>query len=141
MKRRFTVKASAAAKSRHKVTASSVMASAKMYVEDNAGGRDILLTDGTRWWYPELAPTGYFGDVDIYGPSNIDGTARELRLAIRNGERWTPEDMVDEVVGGLSGWTEIDEYRGMTIEDIDSQVNYNDDGTPKGHDETIWVEV
>lgn len=141
MKKRFVVKASTAAKRRNKVTASSVMASAKMYVEDNAGGRDILLTDGNHWWYADLAPTGYLGDVDVYGPGNIDGTARDIRTAIRNGEMWTPDEMVDEVVGGLSGWTEIADYQGMTIEDIDSLVNYNEDGTPKGHDETTWIEV
>ena len=141
MKKKFVVKASAAAKRRNKVTASSVMASAKMYVEDNNGGRVVLLTDGNRWWYDHLAPTGYFGDVDVYGPNDIDGAAREIRNAINNGEIFTPEDMVDEIAEGMPGWTEVDEYRGMTIEDIDSQVNYNDDGTPKGHDETVWVEI
>lgn len=134
-----SVNASVSAKRRN-VFASSASES-RMYVEDNNGGRDILLSLGGKWYYFKIDGR-MFGDIDIYSGS-IESVARKLRQAMDNGQIYDLDEYEGQSDDELDyyGLERVPEYDGHTIDDIDWQVNYNSDGTPMGHDETTWVEV
>lgn len=143
-KRRFTVKASRDAR-RRSVRASRITASAKMYVDENNGSTDVLITDGNRWWYANIDSSGMFGDVDMYS-GDADSVARDIRNAIKRGDLYEAEDYVSDAQSGDDLWYEVPEFRGKTIKDIEYMVNYEEDPysgdvLPKGHDESYFVEV
>lgn len=102
----------------------------KMYLEFNNGNNGLLLTDGNRWIYIDA----YEINADISKPKTAEENIRE---AIEAGDLYEPEDLFDEC---LDQEHEIEEYRGMTIEEIDRKINYID-GMSKGHDITIWKEI
>lgn len=119
---------------------------AKMYLEDNNAGMDILITDENgHWWYSNIDSNGFYGDAEIYcdGEDPINEALENLRREINEGSTYSAEDWIEEY-----GNVEQPEprYDGkMTIDDIDVVCNYElnsfGDLVPMGHDETEWYEV
>lgn len=102
----------------------------KMYIEYNNGGNGILLTDGNQWIYLDAA--------EITADISAEETAAEnVRNAIENGDLYGAEDLWEEL---FDEEHHITDYDGMTLDDIDTAVNY-EDGMPKNHDVTTWEEI
>jgi hypothetical protein len=114
---------------------SDLMDGFRVFVQDDNGGRGILITDGSDWWYTDCAPDGMYGDVDILEGSS-ESVAQKLRAAYESGEIGFDPDY---------GFRRVDEYSGYTLDDIDDLANYETnsfgDRVPIGHDNTSWVEV
>lgn len=102
----------------------------KMYVEFNNGGSCLLLTNGTSWMY--LDATEIVPDI-----SEEETAAENIRNAIKNGDLYDAEDLWEEL---FDEEHHITDYDGMTLDDIDTAVNY-EDGMPKNHDCTSWEEI
>ena len=118
---------------------------AKMYLESNNAGLDILITDENgNWWYSEIDNRGYYGDAEIYcdgetEEERINAALENLRREISNGTTYSADDYIEEVACNESPNPYYDGK--MTIDEIDNVCNYNNDGTPIDHDNIIWYEV
>lgn len=123
----------------------------KMYLENNNAGRVILVTDGVHWYAWDGAPSGYVGDIDLYrqyideNGEEIECTdeqiANDIREGIKAGAIYSADDFIIENNADELAEHEIENYHGMTIDDIDRRVNYTSDGYPLGHDITSWIEI
>lgn len=102
----------------------------KMYIEYNNGGSCLLLTDGTRWMY--LDATEIVPDI-----SEEETAAENVKNAIESGDLYGAEDLWEEC---FDDEHHISEYDGLTLDEIDTAVNY-ENGMPKGHDCTTWEEI
>lgn len=102
----------------------------KMYIEYNNGNNGILLTDGSQWIYLDAAEIA----ADI---SEEETAAENVRNAIENGDLYGAEDLWDEC---FDDEHHISEYDGLTLDEIDTAVNY-ENGMPKNHDVTTWEEI
>lgn len=102
----------------------------KMYIEYNNGNNGILLTDGSHWMYLDAAEI----TADI---SKEETAAENVRSAIENGDLYGAEDLWEEC---FDDEHHISEYDGLTLDEIDTAVNY-ENGMPKGHDCTTWEEI
>ena len=130
MKRKFTVKASVRAKGNRIFAATA----SRMFVQEDNGGRGILLNVGREWSYNDCSPNGTYGDVDILSGS-IESVASRIRKAIQNGEVYGPNDFgIDDLDD--YGFRAIPEYRGMTIAEIDEYENNGRD-----FDMTSYAEI
>lgn len=118
---------------------------AKMYLESNNAGYDILITDENgRWWYANT-DDGKYGDADLYDFDGCDTEAERVEKALANLRReinrgtYNAEDWIEDF-GRDNEPVEV--YDGkMGIDEIDNVVNYYSDGTPIGHDDFDWYEV
>ena len=114
---------------------------AKMYLEENNSGRDILITDENGKWFYSSLDNGFYGEVDVY-EGTVEEAVNNLRNSISEGNTYSAEDW-------LYDYAEDHEpvYDGcMTIDDIDEEENYitdiySGDRHPLDHDITTWYEV
>lgn len=123
---------------------------AKMFLEDNNAGREILITDEQgKWWY---APSGWtYGDADLYphaetNEEEINIVIDNLRREIANGTTYSAQDFIDDMNDEESAERIVEQYSGaMTIDEIDNYVNYTyntfGDHVRIGHDESCWYEI
>lgn len=121
---------------------------AKMYLEINNGGYDILITDENgHWWYSELT-NGYYGDANVYcdgetEEERISAALENLRREIAGGTTYSADDYIEEVACNESPNQYYDGK--MSIDEIDNVVNYETnsfgDLVPINHDVTEWYEV
>lgn len=123
---------------------------AKMYLEENNAGVEILITDEKgRWFY---APSGStYGDADLY-PDAEDSIERinkvldNLRTEIAKGTTYNAEEFLDDMNEEEMEEREVKEFKGfMSIDDVDNYENYTTnsfgDSVRLGHDEKVWYEV
>lgn len=128
---------------------------AKMYLESNNAGLEVLITDEKgRWFY---APSGStYGDADLYPDAEDSDDAfmkalYNIRTEIAKGTTYNAEEFLDDMNEEEMEEREVKEYKGcMNIGEVDEIVNYTTDyntditGNTKvrlGHDESFWVEV
>lgn len=102
----------------------------KMYIEYNNGNNGILLTDGNQWIYLDASEI----TADI---STEETAAENVRNAIENGDLYCAEDLWEEC---FDDEHHISEYDGLTLDEIDTAVNYEGE-MPKGNDCTTWEEI
>lgn len=122
---------------RKPVMAAQTYSDQSLYVEENNGYTTLVARDGDSWFYYDGAD---FLGINLYG--DIDEIARKISDALKSGE-WdfmSVSDVVNDAAAS-SNWSWIKEYQGYSLDDIDHEVNYNSDGTAKGHDETSWCEI
>lgn len=123
---------------------------AKMYLEINNGGKDILVTDEQGHWYYASTETT-FGEVDLYPecesfPDEVMHVLYTLRREIKAGTTYGAQDVLDDMNDEERAEREIAVFHGFqTINDVDGYVNftYNSfgDRVRLGHDEAFWLEV
>lgn len=114
---------------------------ATAYLEHNNGGRWILYNYNGKWWYEDFDMNGFFGDVDMYATDEY-------------GEEFSDEIIAESLKRQYMEWGTLDSdffdensehytsgYDNMSIDDIDTEINYNSDGTPKGHDESYFTKI
>ena len=123
---------------------------AKMYLEINNGGKDILVTDEHGHWY--YAPVGAnFGEVDIYPDAEsyeeeIENVLYHLRKEIEAGTTYGAQDFLDDMNDEERAEREVKAFHGFqTIDEVDDYENFTDnsfgDHVRLGHDESYWFEV
>lgn len=123
---------------------------AKMFLEINNGGKDILVTDEHGHWY--YAPVGSnFGGVDLYPAAEsfedeVMHVLYMLRREIKAGTTYGAQDVLDDMDDEEKTAREVEAYHGCkSIDDVDYHVNFLDncfgDHVRLGHDETYWLEV
>lgn len=123
---------------------------AKMYLEINNGGKDILVTDEHGHWY--YAPVGSnFGEVDLYPDAEsfddeVKNVLYHLRREIEAGTTYGAQDVLDDMSDEEKAEREVEAYHGCkSIDDVDYYTNTLDnsfgDRVRLGHDESYWFEV
>lgn len=123
---------------------------AKMFLEINNGGKDILVTDEHGHWY--YAPVGSnFGNVDLYPDAEsfedeVMHVLYMLRREIKAGTTYGAQDVLDDMSDEEREEREIEAYHGFkSIDDVDDYENFTSplfgDRVRLGHDETYWFEV
>ena len=116
--------------------------SAKMYIEENNGGKDILITDGEGKWY-YIGAMSHYGDIDLY-EEDEDGCDKPIEEIAKNLRNYIAEgaDNVYDLLGEYGNEEyECIKYRGcLSIEEIDRICNYIDD-MPSNVDVTRWIEI
>lgn len=123
---------------------------AKMYLEINNGGKDILVTDEQGNWY--YAPVGSnFGNVDLYPdaesfPDEVMNVLYSLRREIKAGTTYGAQDVLDDMNDEVRAEREVTVFHGFkSIDDVDEYENttFNSfgDRVRLGHDESYWFEV
>ena len=75
------------------------MSKIKMYIEEDNGGRAVIITNGSRFYANACAPDGYFGDVDI-----IDGTLTEIVEELSEEYGDIIPDIYETAENELDGW-------------------------------------
>ena len=97
---------------------------AKMYIQEVEGTRHILLNFGDKWYAPDTAPSGCWGDVNLYGDLHGE-TFNDIveKLRIQNSD--TSFDEVDFLNGDFG--EPIEQYEKKTIEEIEEIENYESD--------------
>lgn len=124
---------------------------AKMYLEINNGGKDILVTDEQGHWYYAPTESTYFCNVDLYPhtesfPDEVMHVLYMLRREIKAGTTHGAQDVLDDMNDDERAEREIAVFHGLqTIDDVDKYVNfiYTDAGdhVRRAHDEAFWLEV
>ena len=95
------------------------MTNVRMYLQEDNGGRGLLLNINDLWYYNTCAPSGYFSGVDIVG-NDLNVTEKTLINAIKDGEI-DIEEVAENAAHGEAGWTYIEEYDKKSIIDIISE--------------------
>ena len=75
------------------------MSKIKMYIEEDNGGRAVIITDGSRFYANACASDGFFGDVDI-----IDGTLMEIAKELSAEYGDIIPDFWEDAENEVSGW-------------------------------------
>lgn len=123
---------------------------AKMFLEINNGGKDILVTDENGHWY--YAPTdSNFGNVDLYPDAEsfedeVMLVLYTLRCEIKAGTTYGAQDVLDNMSDEEKEEREVKVYEGfMSIDDVDYYENYIKnsfgDRVRRCCDDTLWLEV
>lgn len=116
---------------------------ATIYLENNNAGRVLLVNYNNEWFYDIKSYNylhGRYGNVDIYACNEDNETLSIEEIAPQLAEFFKNEADIDEwYIRDIMSY--VEEFDGMTIDDIDKCTNFNSDGTPIGHDETIWAKV
>lgn len=120
---------------------------AKMYLEINNGGYDILITDENGHWYYSELTNGYYGDANVYcngetEEERVNAALENLRREIA-GNTYSAEEWLDDYADSVEP---VKSYDGkMSIDEIDNVVNYEynsfGDLVPINHDIIEWYEV
>ena len=110
----------------------------KMYFEINNGNNGILIENDGKWMYFDASEIPV--DISEYtdGNRNIDAALYRIRAAINSGDLYGLDDFIDEYSNDEKH--AISEFDGMTIDDIDEYINY-ENGIPKNHDLSAWYEI
>lgn len=123
---------------------------AKMFLEINNGGKDILVTDEQGHWYYALVGSN-FGEVDLYPDAEsfedeVMHVLYSLRREIKAGTTYGAQDVLDDMNDDERAEREVEAYHGFkSIDDVDEYENntFNSFGdlVRLGHDESYWFEV
>ena len=123
---------------------------AKMFLEINNGGKDILVTDEQGHWF--YAPVGSnFGEVDLYPDAEsfdeeVQNVLYHLRREIEAGTTYDAQDVLDDMNDEERAEREVEAYHGFkSIDDVDEYQNFTTtsfgDRVRLDHDESYWFEV
>ena len=86
----------------------------KMYLQEDNGGKGIVINVDNNWYYSNCAPTGYCGDVDIL-EDNINTVVENLKN----------QALQDGFEADISWMDKIESWENLTIEDIEKDTNKN----------------
>lgn len=123
---------------------------AKMFLEINNCGKDILVTDEHGHWY-YMSTGSTFGNVNLYPdaesfPDEVMHVLYMLRREIKAGTTYGAQDVLDNMNDDERAEQEVTVFHGLqTIDDVDKYVNfiYTDscDHVRRAYDEAFWLEV
>ena len=96
------------------------MDNAKMYIQEVEGTRNILVNFDEKWYSPNIAPSGCWGDVNLYGDLNGETVADIVeKLRIQNNN-----SIIDDVDFENGDFGEpIEQYEKKTIHEIEEMEN------------------
>lgn len=124
---------------------------AKMYLEINKAGKDILITDENGYWC--YAPTEdlHFGKVNLYPNAKsfedeVMYVLYMLRREIKAGTTYSAQDVLDNMSDEEREESEIAAYHGFkSIDDVNNHENFerssSGDRVRRRCDDTLWLEV
>lgn len=86
----------------------------KIYLQEDNGGRGILINENGKYFYSNCAPTGFYGDVDIL-EKDVETVIANLKIQAENPESDNDTSWMDEV----------EDWETLTIDEIENEVNKN----------------
>lgn len=131
----------------------------EMYLATDENSKYLLVTDGERWFQFDVGSNGCIGDVDFYAQNDAgeELTDEELSETIRNGIKtgkiYSADDFIYEYGEaddcgneGSDNRYPIPDWEGMTIEEVDTHLNYNEDFDsgvvyPRGYAITVLTKI
>ena len=114
---------------------------ATAYLEHNNGGKIILYNYNGKWWYEDTNSNGYYGNVNMYATNEYGEYISDETISAELAKQYTEWENLDSCFFNEGSENYVADYNNMSIEDIDTKVNYDPDGMPIVHDTTTWTKI